>query len=130
MKNKKLILAIAAMAAVIAVALALYFFTRPDVSAGKKTLTVTVVHADGTEKPFTYHTDAEFLGEVLKEEGLVQGEESEYGLFIKTVDGETAVWEENGSYWALYVGEEMAQQGADSTPVHDGDTFRLVYTVG
>lgn len=47
-----------------------------------------VVHKDESTKTFTYHTDAEYLGEVLLAEGLVEGDESEYGLMITTVDGE------------------------------------------
>ena len=67
---------------------------------------------------------------MLVAEGLVEGDDSEYGLMIHTVDGEKASWEENGAYWALYVGEEYAMTGVDSTPVSDGDTFKLAYTIG
>ena len=47
-----------------------------------------------------------------------------------TVDGEDAVYEEDGAYWALYEGEEYAQQGVDATPATDGGRYGLVYTVG
>ena len=46
------------------------------------------------------------------------------------VDGERAAWEENGAYWAIYVGEEYGMTGVDETPVNDGDAFSLVYTIG
>ena len=78
----------------------------------------------------TYHTDAEYLGEVLLAEGLVEGDESEYGLMITTVDGEQAVYETDGAYWAFYVGDEYASLGVDQTPIAEGDSFSLVYTVG
>ena len=58
------------------------------------------------------------------------GEEGPYGLTISAVDGETADWNVDQSYWALYIGEEYATTGADSTPVNDGDGFKLVYTIG
>lgn len=130
MKNKKLIIAAIALVAVAAIFLGVFFATRPATSQGAKTFTVTVVHADGTSKDFTYNTDEEYLGTVLLAEGLIAGTEGSYGLMIDTVDGERAVWEENGAYWALYVGEEYAMTGADTTPVNDGDTFKLVYTLG
>ena len=108
----------------------MYFTARPATVAGAKAITVTVVHADGSAKEFRYHTDEDYLGPVLLTEGLVEGEEGPYGLTINAVDGEKADWNENQSYWALYVGEDYAATGADSTPVKDGDTFKLVYTIG
>lgn len=130
MKNKKMLIAIVALVLVVAVMLGVYMTTRPETTAGAKTITVTVVHADGSSKDFEYHTDEEYLGAVLLAEGLAEGEEGPYGLTINAVDGETASWEENQSYWALYIGEEYATTGADSTPVNDGDVFKLVYTIG
>lgn len=130
MKNKKLVITIAVIVVLVAVLLAVYAATRPAATAGGKTITVTVVHADGTSKDFTYQTDAEYLGEVLVAEGLVEGEDSEYGLYITKVDGEDAIYEEDGSYWALYEGDAYANQSADQTPLTDGGTYSLVYTIG
>ena len=130
MKNKKLILIALALVVVVGAMLGVYMATRPDTAAGAKTITVTVVHGDGTSKDFTYHTDEEYLGSVLMAEGLVEGEMGPYGLMISTVDGEEAVWEVNSAYWALFVGEEYATSGADTTPVYDGSVFKLEYTIG
>lgn len=130
MKNKKTLIAVAVLALLAAILAGVYFAARPTTEAGAKTISVTVVHADGSEKQFQYHTDAEYLGPVLLAEGLVEGEDGPYGLTISAVDGEKADWNENQSYWALYVGEDYAVTGADSTPVKDGDSFRLVYTIG
>lgn len=130
MKNKKLILAIVAVVAVVAIGLGLYFGTRPATTKGAKAFTVEVVHADGSSKEFKYNTDEEFLGTVLVNEGLVSGDVGEWGLMIDTVDGEQAIWAESGAYWAFYIGGEYAQTGVDSTPVNDGDAFSLVYTIG
>ena len=130
MKNKKLIIAVVALVAVIAVMAGIFVATRPEPVAGGKNITVTVVHKDGSEKVFQYATDAEYLGEVIVAEGLVNGEEGPYGLYFDTVDGETADWNVDQSYWALFIGEEYATTGADTTPVNDGDVFKLVYTFG
>ncbi len=130
MKNKKLILALVALMAVVAIMIGVSVLYQPETTQGAKTITVTVVHKDGTSKEFEYHTDEEFLGPVLLSEGLVEGEEGPYGLVISAVDGETADWNVDQSYWALYIGEEYATTGADSTPIADGDRFQLVYTIG
>lgn len=108
----------------------LYQNFAPQPVEGDKHITVTVVHKDGTSKEFTYDTNEEFLGTVLQGAGLIDGEEGPYGLMISTVDGELADWNVDQSYWALYVGEEYAVTGIDTTPIHDGDTFSLVYTIG
>ena len=130
MKNKKLVLAVIAIAAVIVLMLGLYLVTRPEAVAGGKEITVTVVHSDGTEKVFSYSTDAEYLGEVIVSEGLVNGEEGPYGLYFDTVDGETASWEENQSYWSILIGEEYATTGADGVVLTDGGAYSVVYTIG
>lgn len=128
MKNKKLIAAVVALVVVIALLLGLYFVTRPDTQAGNKSFTVEVVHGDGTAKEFEYKTDEEYVGTVLIEDGLIQGEEGPWGMYIAVVDGERAVYEENSAYWALYVGEEYATQSVELTPIEDGATYKLVHT--
>ena len=129
-KNTRLIIGVVILVVVIAVLIGVYLGARPQTSEGAKTFTVEVVHSDGTSKTFTYHTDEEYLGTVLLAEGLLVGEDSTYGLYILEVDGERAVYEEDGAYWSLEVNGEYAMQGADQTPVNDGDAFRLVYTIG
>ena len=129
-KNKKLIIAAIAVVVIVAAMAIIYVATRPGTTTGSKTFTVEVTHRDGSKKTFTYQTDAEYLGEVLVEKGLIVGHTDTFGLYIDTVDGEDAVWEADSSYWALYVGEDYAMQGIDQTPIADGDAFSLVYTVG
>ena len=130
MKNKKGLLGILALVLAVCVLLGVYLAVRPETAAGAKVFTVSVVHKDGTEKEFVYTTDEEYLGAVLVDEGLVEGQVGPYGLMISAVDGESADWNVDQSYWALYIGGEYATTGADTTPVHDGDAFRLEYTIG
>ena len=130
MKNKKVWLGLMALALVAALMLGVYLGMQPETTAGEKTFTVTVVHKDGGETLFSYETEAEYLGTVLLEQGLIQGEEGPYGLMISAVDGETADWSADQSYWALYIGEEYATTGVDTTPVTHGGEYRLVYTIG
>ena len=129
MKNKKIILAAVALVVVVAIFVGVYVATRPEVQTGSKAFTVTVVHANGTEKVFEYRTDGEKLGAVLEEKGLIDSEGADPGMF-HTVDGEKADWSVNQSYWAFYEGEEYAMTGIYDTPVADGGVYKLVYTIG
>ena len=133
MQNKKtntktVILIVVAFVVLIGAALTAYFLTRPETAQGAKTYTITVVHADGSERPFELHTDAEFLGDALLEAKLIQATDGPYGLDVSHVDGERAVWAEDNAYWALYVGQEYATTGVSTTPVYDGSVFQYVWT--
>ena len=129
MKNKKMIIAVVALVLVFAAMVGVYLATRDGVQTGAKAITVTVVHADGNSKDFTYRTDAEMLGAFLEEKKLIDSEGADAGMF-HTVDGEKADWNENQSYWAFYLGEEYAMTGIYDTPITDGAVYKLVYTIG
>lgn len=138
MKEKKLLIALIAFVAAVGMMAGIYFATRPQPqdSAGTtttpsgyaKTITVTVVHKDGTAKEFTYQTNEDFLGAVLYAEGLIV-ESASSGMF-DTADGEKADWNVDQGWWKLLVGEKESMTGVDTTPINDGDSFKLVYTCG
>lgn len=130
MKNKKLLAGLLALILVIGAMAGLWLSSRETAVDGSKEITVVVVHKDSSEKTFRYSTDAEYLGQALLEESLIQGEEGPYGLMLSTVDGETADWNVDQSYWALYIGEAYATTGADGIVLTDGGEYSLVYTIG
>ena len=129
MKNKKMIIALIAFVAVVGILAGVWFATRESTVEGSKEITVTVIHKDGTEKVFTYHTDEEYLGTVLYGAGLIVADEANPGMF-HTVDGEKADWNVNQSYWAFYEGEEYAMTGIYDANIADGAVYKLVYTIG
>lgn len=110
-------------------ALIVFFQTRPDTAAGEKQIAIAVIHGDGSENTFSYDTDAEYLGEVLTEEGLAEGTEGPYGMFITTVDGETAD-DSKEQWWCITKDGEMVNTGADQTPIQDQDQFELTLKEG
>ena len=55
--------------------------------------------------------------------GLISGDESEYGLYVKTVNGVTLDYDKDGKYWAFYVDGEYAATGVDSTDIAAGSTY-------
>lgn len=128
MTRKSLIIVLVALTVLAGLLIGLYFGLRPQVTEGTKSFTLTVVHSDGSTKDFPFTTDKEYVGEVVQEGGLVTGVMGDYGLYIQNVDGETAIFEENGAYWAFYEGDAYAATGIDQTPIQDGAVYKLVYT--
>ena len=102
---------------------------KPGDAAAQAKFTVTVVHADGSEKNFNYETTDTKLGDYLEDQGLIESEGADDGMF-HTVDGEKADWNVNQSYWAFYLGEEYAMTGIYDTDIADGAIYKLVYTIG
>ncbi len=90
---------------------------------GQTQFTFTVVDKDGKETAFEIHTDKTTVGEALLEVGLIAGEESQYGLYVKTVNGITADYDVDQTYWAFYVNGEYAMTGVDSTNVEADATY-------
>ena len=125
--NKKIIITIVAVAAIIGLMLGVYFGTQQESADGVKNVTIVIVHSDGTEKTLSFETELDSLADLLLEQKLATGSTGEYGLTIESVDGETADWNTDGAYWALYIGEEYASTGASDTKLVDGTTYKLVY---
>ncbi len=90
---------------------------------GNTVFMFTVVDKDGSETPFEIHTDKETVGAALLELELIAGDESEYGLYVKTVNGITADYDKDGTYWAFYINGEYAVTGVDATAITEGDDY-------
>ena len=93
------------------------------IGEGGKTFSVEVTDADGKTVRFTVRTDQETVGAALQELGVVAGEQSSYGLYIKTVNGITADYDRDGVYWAFYIDGGYAATGADQTGVTAGSVY-------
>ena len=85
---------------------------------------------DGNKVNFKINTDKKTVGEALLENDLIKGTDSEYGLYVKEVNGISADYDTDGYYWAFYVNDEYAQTGVDSTDIEDGMTCGFVRTKG
>ena len=81
------------------------------------------------EKNFIINTDEEYLRGALEQEELVSGNETEFGLYLLTVDGETAD-ESKQQWWGYTVNGEFAEYGVDEQPVADGDVFVFTLNEG
>ncbi len=86
----------------------------------------SVKDLSGKETVFEIHTDKKTVGEALLELNLIAGDSSEYGLYVKTVNGITVDYDKDGKYWAFYIGGEYAMSGVDTTEISAGATYSFV----
>lgn len=98
------------------------------VGEGEKTfeLTVTTDNNENDAK-FEVHTDKSTVGDALLELGIIEGEEGQYGLYVKTVNGITADADKDQAYWAFYVNDEYSSYGVDMTNIVEGDSYAFKY---
>ena len=93
------------------------------VGEGDTQFTFTVIDKDGKETEFLVSTDKTTVGEALMDAKLIAGEDGEYGLYVKTVNGITLDFDTDGMYWAFYVNGEYAMSGVDTTEIKSGETY-------
>lgn len=134
--NRKILLGIAALVVVILVMACVYAAFGPgaQVQTGTKAYTVTVVSADESTQTYEGFTDAEYLRGLIDElqaagEFTYEGIDTDYGIYITAINGETADYDADGAYWAIYVNGVYGMYGTDIQPVADGDTFEFVYEI-
>lgn len=101
-----------------------------ELGEGSKTITFVATAAEDNAVTFTIHTDAATVGEALLSLKLIAGEESSYGLYVKTVNGVTADYDKDGTYWAFYIDGEYAMTGVDATEITDGAVYAFTITKG
>ena len=129
-KTRNIIIAVAVLLVLVVGALLAWNHFKPAAQVGAKTIVLEVVHGDASTKSFSIQTDAENLrGALEQEDGLIAGSDSEYGLFVETVDGETANMD-NQEWWCFTKGGEMLMTGVDDTMIADGEQYEATFTVG
>lgn len=97
---------------------------------GTKEIIIEVVDDKETSTVYEVKTDAEYLISAMEDaEGLTfNGSEGQYGFTVSEVNGVTADFNVDSSYWAFYVNGEYCNYGISEQPVNDGDAFRIVYS--
>lgn len=101
-----------------------------DRGEGYVKYTLRVTHSDGSKVDILLDTKEDNLGDALLEFKLIEGEESQYGLFVTTVDGESADYNTDGAWWCFYKDGEMLNVGVSQTPIEEGAVYEAVYTKG
>jgi hypothetical protein len=128
--KKKILIAVGAFLATVAILVGIFIIFREKPVEGSKEITIEVINSKEKSTVYELKTDAEYLRQAMDEaKGLTyDGEESQYGFAVYTVNGETADFSVDQSYWAFYVNGEYCNYGIDTQPVEDGDEFQIIYT--
>lgn len=92
---------------------------------GETTFYFNVTDNKGKFSAFEIHTDKTNVGEALQELKLIDGDESEYGLYVKKVNNVTLDFDKDGMYWAFYENGAYATKGVDQTEIKDGATYEF-----
>ena len=90
--------------------------------------TVTVTDLEGNESIFEYTSSAATVGDALVAEGLIVGHQASYGFYVDTVNGITADWDNEQTYWGFYINGEYATVGIGDTPITADAHYGLVLT--
>lgn len=116
----------------VAISLILYAAFRARTAEGSKAITVTVVDQEGTTQVYEHRTDALYLKQALDEiEGLsIEGVEGDYGIYVQSVNGQEAIYDRDGAYWAFYVNGAYCNYAIEEQPVNDEDAFEIRYETG
>ena len=96
---------------------------------GETKFNFTVTDLEGNETVYEINTDKKTVGEALLELELIAGDQGDYGLYVKTVNGTTLDYDKDGAYWAFYLNGEYCNYGMDEQPILDGEEYQIVYTV-
>ena len=128
-KTRNIIIAVALLLVLVIGAVLIWNANKPDAQEGGKALVVTVVHGDESSKDFSFTTDAENLRTALEEQELIEGTESEYGLYVTKVDGEEAD-ESLQQWWCFSKDGEDLMTGVDDTMIADGDHYDVTLKTG
>lgn len=103
------------------------YTTDTEIGEGDTTFYLDVIVGEN-KVTFTIDTDETILADALTGSGIVSGDDGPYGLYIKVVNGITADYDVDASYWSLTVGGEYSMVGASDITITDGAHYELTYS--
>ncbi len=92
---------------------------------GQTVFDFSVTDTNGKKTDFEIHTDKKTVGEALLELQLIDGDDGEFGLYVKTVTSVTLDYNKDGKYWAFYENGQYAQAGVDLTEIVPGTIYEF-----
>ena len=131
--SKGVIIVVAVFVVILVGMIAAYSLLSEKGIAGGKTITVEVITNDGTTQSYTIKTDKEYLRAAIDADGQIKvdGEDSEFGLFMKTVNGVTVSDDPMAQeWWCLTKNGETHMTGIDNTVIADGEKYEITFKVG
>lgn len=104
--------------------------TTAETPENLKHITLKVVLEDGSEQIFEASTEGNSLRDALESvEGLVKGDDGQYGLFVTEVAGVVADSAKQ-QWWCFTRGGESLFTGVDDTAIADGETYEITLKTG
>lgn len=100
-----------------------------ELGNGSKTFTLKV-EVEENSVTFTIHTDADTVGKALLDLGLIEGDNGQWGLYVKKVNGMFADYDVDQTYWSFYINGEYALTGVELTEITGGYEYSLVRESG
>ena len=97
--------------------------TPEVIGQGEKKFFFVAEDQEGKQTKWEVHSDEDTVGKALMAEGIIEGEDGPYGLYVKTVNGITLDYDKDGLYWAFYENDEYALTGVDQTKITEGQTY-------
>ncbi|MBR6514740.1 MAG: DUF4430 domain-containing protein [Clostridia bacterium] len=122
----KIAIAVIAFILVIGLVAGAYFAFGPKTIEGSKSVTVIFTDNSGVPDTYVIDTDALYLAGAMTQAGLKYETKDTY---VTAINGITADYDKDKSYWAFYVNDEYCNYGIFEQPVKDGDIFRIEYTI-
>ncbi len=99
--------------------------TDNTLGEGDTSFVFEVTGTDGNTASFTINTNEKTVGDALSKLGLIEGDDTEFGLYVKTVNGTTLDFDKDGKYWAFYIDGEYAMTGVDSTDIDETSVYEF-----
>lgn len=113
------------------ISIAFCFYAKDTVSSqtpATKKIVIKVIIGEN-EKVFDISTNGKTLSEATDEIKLVEGEQGQYGLYIKTVNGYT-VDESKQEWWCITKNQEPVFEGIDNIKIADGEQYEITLKTG
>jgi len=101
-----------------------------DIGQGSTLFKFEVMDDKDTVTVWNVHTDEKTVGEALLAVDLIEGDLSDFGMYVTAVNGLVADYSVNQAWWAFYIDGVMAMAGVDSTDIEPGKVYAFVYTIG
>lgn len=105
-------------------------FAFSEIGEGNKSFVFEVHDGEGKISSITVNTNKKTVGEALLEYAIIDGEQGDYGLYVKSVNGIVADYETDGAYWAFYINGNYASSGVDLTEINEKDVYSFRYEKG
>ena len=77
----------------------------------------------------TFGSGSKTFEDALDEHKLIDGEQGPYGMYIKKVNGITADYDVDQSYWSLSQNGTPLATGASGVEIKGGEHFEFIHTM-